>query len=194
MSGVRAEPPAPAGRPTLPGRSARSYRGGMDTPRIRPIVPTDVAGLERFYAELSAEDRRTRFLHVGARLSEAQAISFCTPDHAHRDGFVAVVDESTAGERIVGHLCMEPDGIDTAEVAIAVIGEFQGAGVGHRLLASGVAWAQHEGITRLTATMFVDNTPIQRLLRSLGRPTVERCLDGGVSEIVIDIAGQPIAA
>ena len=63
----------------------------MTTVGIRPIAPADVPGLERFYGELSAEDRRTRFLHVGGRLSEAQAVSFCTTDHAHRDGFVAVV-------------------------------------------------------------------------------------------------------
>jgi hypothetical protein len=42
--------------------------------------------------------------------------------------------------------------------------------------------------------MFADNAPIQRLLRSLGRPTVERALGGGVSEVVIDIAEQTIAA
>jgi RimJ/RimL family protein N-acetyltransferase len=166
----------------------------MKTPRIRPIGPADVAGLERFYAELSAEDRRTRFMHVGARLSEAQAVSFCRPDHAHRDGFVAVVSEGPGHERIVGHLCLEPDGAATAEVAVAVAGAYQGHGVGGQLLAAGVAWAQHEGVTRLTATMYVDNAPIQRLLRGLARPTVERALGGGVSEVVIDIAEHPIAA
>ena len=166
----------------------------MTTPRIRPIEPADIDGLERFYAELSAEDRRTRFMHVGARLSEAQAVSFCSPDHAHRDGFVAVVSEASGHERIVGHLCLEPDGIATAEVAIAVAGEYQGHGVGGRLLAAGVAWAQHEGVTRLTATMYVDNAPIQRLLRGLHRPTVERSLGGGVSEILIDISERRIAA
>lgn len=166
----------------------------MKTPKIRPIAPADVPALERFYAELSAEDRRTRFMHVGARLSEAQAVTFCTPDHAHADGFVAVVTEAPGRERIVGHLCMEPDGAATAEVAVAVAGEFQGYGVGRRLLAAGVAWARHEGITRLTATMFVDNAPIQRLLRGLDRPTTERSLGGGVSEVVIDISEHRIAA
>lgn len=166
----------------------------MKTPRIRPIGPADVPALERFYAELTAEDRRTRFLHVGARLSAAQAVSFCTPDHAHADGFVAVVTEAPGLERIVGHLCMEPDGVATAEVAVAVACEFQGYGVGRRLLAAGMDWAKHEGVTRLTATMYVDNAPIQRLLRGLHRPTLERSLGGGVSEVVIDISEHRIAA
>jgi acetyltransferase len=166
----------------------------MQTTRIRPIGPADIDGLERFYAELSAEERRTRFLQVGARLSDAQAVSFCSPDHAHRDGFVAVVTEGRGHERIVGHLCLEPDGLATAEVAVAVAGEFQGYGVGRRLLAAGMAWAQHQGIRWLTATMYVDNAPIQRLLRGLGRPTIDRPLGGGVSEVRIDISEERIAA
>ena len=166
----------------------------MKTPRIREIGPADVHGLERFYAELTAEDRRTRFMQVGARLSEAQAVAFCTPDHAHRDGFVAVVTEASGHERIVGHLCLEPDGVATSEVAVAVARDYQGYGVGRRLLAAGVAWAQHEDVIRLTATMYVDNAPIQRLLRGLDRPTVEQSLGGGVAEVVIDISEHLIAA
>jgi hypothetical protein len=42
--------------------------------------------------------------------------------------------------------------------------------------------------------MFVDNAPIQRLLRGLDRPTTERSLGGGVSEVVIDISEHLIAA
>ena len=166
----------------------------MQTTRIRPIGPADIDGLERFYAELSADDRRTRFLHVGARLSEAQAVSFCRPDHAHRDGFVAVATDASGRERIVGHLCLEPDGVATAEVAVAVAVAFQGHGVGRQLLDAGVTWAQREGIRSLTATMYVDNAPIQRLLRGLARPTVERSLGCGVSEVQIDISGLSLAA
>ncbi len=166
----------------------------MTTPLIRAIEPTDVPGLERFYAELSPEDRRTRFLHVGARLSPSQAISFCTPDHAHEDGFVAIVREPGDEERIVGHLCLEPDGVDTAEVAIAVAGRCQRAGLGGRLLAAGVDRARRDGITRLTATMFAENAPIQRLLRGLGAPTTERCIGAGVTEVTIDIAADRIAS
>jgi RimJ/RimL family protein N-acetyltransferase len=191
---IRAEAPSAPGRPTLPPVRARPYGRSMDTMRIRPIRPGDVSRLQRFYAELSAEDRRTRFLQVGARLTERQAFSFCTPDHAHRDGFVAVLAEGSPDERIVGHLCLEPDGPETAEVAIAVGGDFRHVGLGQRLLVEGIAWARGEGIARLTATMFADNAPIQRLLRSLGRPTVERSLGGGVTEVVIDIAEQRIAA
>ena len=56
------------------------------------------------------------------------------------------------------------------------------------------AWAQHEDVIRLTATMYADNAPIQRLLRGLHRPTVEQALGGGVTEVAIDISEHLIAA
>ena len=90
---------------------ARRVERVRDPVRVRAIRPTDALELERFYAALSPESRRTRFFSVGSRLSHGQSLSFCTTDHDHREGFVAVVDGSPVGqERIVGHLCLEPDG------------------------------------------------------------------------------------
>lgn len=103
---------------------------------------------------------------------------------------MAVVDGGPEGqERIVGHLCVEPDGADTAEVAIAVADEFQHRGIGRRLLAAGAAWARRERIARFTATMLASNAPIHRLLIGLGAPTRLKYVGGGVAEITIDLVG-----
>ena len=108
---------------------------------------------------------------------------------------MAVVDGGPEGqERIVGHLCVEPDGADTAEVAIAVADEFQHRGIGRRLMAAGAAWARRERIVRLTATTLASNAPIHRLLMGLGAPTRLRYVGGGVAEITIDLVGQSVAA
>src|SRR4026207_1956828 len=89
--------------------------------RVRAIRPTDASELQRFYAGLSPDSRRTRFLSISAGPSQAQSASFCATDHDHQEGFVAVVHQGpVAQERIVGHLCLEPDGDTAAEVAIAV--------------------------------------------------------------------------
>jgi hypothetical protein len=73
--------------------------------RIRAIRSADASELQRFYADLSPESRRTRFLYIGAGLTPAQSVSFCTTDHDHRAGFVAVVVNDPIGrEQIVGHL------------------------------------------------------------------------------------------
>lgn len=163
--------------------------------RVRAIRPTDAPELQRFYAGLSPDSRRTRFLSISAGLSKTQSALFCATDHDHQEGFVAVVDNcSVARERIVGHLCLEPDGEEAAEVAIAVADQFQHRGIGRHLMLAGVAWARGKHVARLTATMSADNGPVHRLLTGLGLPTRVRYLGAGVSDITIDLAAQRIAA
>jgi acetyltransferase len=174
---------------------ARHIERGRSPVRVRVVRPTDAAGLERFYAALSEESRRTRFFCITSALSHVQSVSFCTTDHDHREGFVAVVEGGPGEEeRIVGHLCLEPDGTDQAEVAIAVADDFQHHGIGRRLMAAGIAWARREHIVRFRATMLASNAPINRLLVGLGLPVHECSAGAGVAEITISLDGQSAAA
>ena len=166
---------------------------GLDPVHVRGIRPADDAELRRFYAGLSPESRLTRFLSVSLGLSQAQSSSFCTTDHQHREGFVAVLERGDQAG-IVGHLCLEPDGVDAAEVAIAVADRFQRRGVGRRLMTAATAWARREHVTRLTATMSGGNAPIQLLLVELGLPTDVQHVGAGIVQITIDMVGQDIAA
>jgi acetyltransferase len=154
---------------------------------IRRIRTSDVADLERFYRELPLDSLESRFLGATRGLSHLQATSFCTPDHGHDEGFVAVAEGPDGREAIVAHLCMEPVCEATAEIAVAVADVYQRRGIGRRLVAAGVRWARHVGIRHLTATMYVGNVPIQRLLASLGLPMRTRNPGAGVCEVVIDL-------
>ncbi len=177
-------------RPT-PRRSAPRTTGGISLRRIRR---SDSLELERFYAGLSEESRRTRFFASGAGLSHQQSVSFCTPDHDHCEGFVAIAHGRHPSDApIVGHCCLEPVGGHVAEVAIAVADAVQHQGVGHRLLDAGVRWARAEGFTTLTATSYVGNGPIHRLLYGLGWPTRTRASGSGTEEITIDLRADPLA-
>lgn len=163
--------------------------------RIRRIRRSDAPALESFYADLSAESRRTRFFSVSGRPSHAQSVSFCAPDHDHREGFVAILPAADgAAERIAGHLCLEPAGGHTAEVAIAVADDLQNQGLGRRLLDAGVRWALAEGFTTLTATAWIGNAPIHRLLAGLGRPSHAGAADSGIEDIRIDLRAPRVAA
>ena len=103
--------------------------------RVRAIAPADDEPLRRFYADLSDESRALRFLGPTPCLGPALANAFCRADHEHREGFVAVLQDSRGPERIVGHLCVEPfeDG-ETAEVAVAVADAMQRQGIGRELI------------------------------------------------------------
>jgi acetyltransferase len=178
--------------PLAPGPSGESGPGHV---RIRAIRPSDSCELQGFYAGLSAASRQTRFLAASAGVSEAQSRSFCTPDHDHENGFVAIVGGNRVGvDRIVGHLCLERDGADAAEVAIAVADAFQRQGIGRKLLARGAAWAIDAGINRLTATMSAGNAPIHRLLVGLGLPARMSYAGAGVADITIELAADRAAA
>jgi len=175
----------------VPASSTEDQIGDV---RVRRIRPTDASAIESFYAALSAESRRTRFFAVGAGLSHRQSVSFCTPDHDHREGFVAVALQATPGaERVVGHLCLEPAGPGVAEIAIAVEDRSQHRGIGRRLMEAGIEWARAEGFARLTATTFAGNAPIHRLLAGLGLPAhAQPGPDSGTEDIVIDLRPQII--
>jgi GNAT superfamily N-acetyltransferase len=162
--------------------------------RIRRIAPADHDALRAFYAGLSGESRRTRFLGSTSGIGDRQSTYFCCPDHAHREGFVAVLGPAAGPGRIVGHVCVEPDGHSGAEIAVAVADELRGRGLGRRLVVAALAWARAEGMRTLTATMLASNPPIQRLLTSLGLPTVAVGRGAGVIEIRIELgAEQPPA-
>lgn len=192
--------PEAAGRLTLSRPASHDYSRVMTTStatpigsgvHIRRIRGSDTPALERFYAGLSGESRRTRFFSVAGRPSHDQSVSFCTPDHDHREGFVAVVATLDGpGERLVGHLCLEPAGGHIAEVAVAVADEVQHQGIGRRLLDAGVRWALAEGFTTLTASAFIGNAPIHHLLAGLGRPSHASDAGSGIEDIRIDLRGR----
>jgi acetyltransferase len=139
---------------------------------IRPIGPADHDALAAFYGELSDESLWSRFHGVAHGISDGAATAFCGPDHEHREGFVAVL-RGRRGKSpvIVGHLCLEPAGVDEAELAVAVADRWQGRGVGRALLHTAIVWARHHGIARLQASMLTTNSAILGLLRSARLPT-----------------------
>ncbi|MEO7296558.1 MAG: GNAT family N-acetyltransferase [Candidatus Limnocylindria bacterium] len=130
-----------------------------DDIRVRRVAPGDAPELERFYAELSADIRVSRFHSASRRISHAQAEVFAAADHWRRDGFVAV-----AGGRIVGHLVLEPMGEGTEELAVAVDDRVQHHGVGTLLLGAGVASARLRGVQRIVGWVMVENGAMRHLL------------------------------
>lgn len=89
------------------------------------------------------------------------AALFCGPDHEHREGLVAVLDEPGApAPTIVGHLCLEPSGNQEVEMAVAVADRWQRHGIGRRLLVAAMTWGDDHGIDRLRASMVSTNAAI----------------------------------
>jgi GNAT superfamily N-acetyltransferase len=163
--------------------------------RIRPIRLTDLGRLERFYAGLSPDSLNARFHGASRGIAERAARSFCGPDHAHREGFVALVDGDDDGETIVGHLCLEPTEHGELELAVAVADARQRHGIGRALLESALDWAAAHGVDRVRARIRWSNPAITGLLRTVGRPLTLAASDDGDLEAVIEVGGGvPLAA
>lgn len=150
--------------------------------RIRPIRSADADELRAFYAGLTDESRRTRFLGAAPGIGRGQSDYFCMPDHAHREGLVAI-----CGERIIGHVCVEPDAPSCVEVAVAVAEDARAQGLGRRLVGAAVDWACREGYATVCATTLAGNPAIQRLLTGLGMPATTTATGAGTIEIRLDL-------
>ncbi|MEX2548122.1 MAG: GNAT family N-acetyltransferase [Chloroflexota bacterium] len=162
---------------------------------IRRVRPFDGEALAEFYSRLSPESRRARFLGCGAAGIAGQAArTFCTPDHIHEEGFVALAARPSSSAlsepEIVGHLCLVHSGTAVLELGVAVADDHQGRGIGRRLFEAALAWAHDQGCARIVATAFADNARVLRLLSSAPHPPVIEPADGGVVEVVIPLVGQ----
>jgi acetyltransferase len=158
--------------------------------RIRVIEPGDRDALLRFYSGLSPDSLAMRFHGASNGSADRAAAFFCGPDHQHREGLVAVLEErGMPGRTIVGHLCLEPSDVDEVEMAVAVADAWQRHGIGRRLLEAAVAWGELHGIRRLRASMLSTNVAILGLLRSMGRDVTLTMPASGVVDATIEISG-----
>ena len=154
---------------------------------IRRVRPSDGTALEEFYAALSPETRRARFLGFGAGVGNALAQRFCTLDHVHEEGFVAVAPGPNGD--IVGHLCLADAGEGRLEVGVAVSDGLQGGGLGRRLFEAALDWARDHRVQQLIASAFADNTRVLKLLSSAPHGARIEYQAGGVVDVTIPLIG-----
>lgn len=166
-----------------PAPSERKELGHERWVSIRPIERRDASALSDFYAHLSLESRRRRFLSCGSRLDRAFVDRL-----AAAPGIVAVLRERGPDDgAIVAHASVQPDGEGGAELAFAVADRFQGLGIGRRLVGLALRQAQAMGSRRATATLLAENAPMRHLLIDAGTPVVTDRIDAGVEEIVLGL-------
>ena len=135
--------------------------------RVRQGHSSDSALLLRGFAHLSKESRYRRFLVPKPELSEANIHYLTEIDHHDHEAMIAL-DEAT-GEGIgVARYVRNSERPDAAEVAVTVIDDWQGRGLGTLLLEVISARAREEGITTFSALMLATNKEMMGLITALG--------------------------
>jgi ribosomal protein S18 acetylase RimI-like enzyme len=134
---------------------------------LRPLEPSDRAGVAALFTRLSPESRRRRFLGPKPELSARELTYLTAVDHRWHEALAAIDrrDGSIVGvARYVG-LGERPA---AADVAVAVADDLQRQGIGTALARCLVGRARVNGFDALTASTLWENRPARKMLRRLG--------------------------
>ena len=137
------------------------------------------------FAGLSERSRRLRFLGSKPRLLERDVEWLVDVGCCGREAVVAV--ETATGRSIgIARYVRLGEGGSTAEVAFEVVDDWQGRGLGKRLVSELRALALQQGILRFRALIAHGNRPAFALVHGLG-DELGRRYDGDGVELVVRI-------
>ena len=153
---------------------------------IRAIRSDDRTDLVAAVARTGAESLRRRFFVVKRNFTDQETDFFLNVDFVDHVALVAVAQE---GDRPVivggGRYIVLRSG--EAEVAFAVVDEYQGRGVGRVLLLHLTAIARAAGIERLIAEVLAENRSMLRLFERSGlRMSTKR--EDGVLHVALQLS------
>jgi GNAT superfamily N-acetyltransferase len=160
---------------------------------VVPIAPSSKPLIVAAIARLSLESSRRRFLTPRVRLSDRELDALTAVDGVRHYAF-GLCGRGTDGTRegiAAAHLVRLDGEPGTAEIALTVIDEFQGLGLGKTMLGRLAAAAIVRGIDRLRALIVPDNAPVLAMLRKYA-PSARFTYDGTL--YTADIPVSPLAS
>jgi GNAT superfamily N-acetyltransferase len=161
------------------------------TVRIRRMRSSDDELLLRGFERLSPESRYRRFLAPVPELSSRMVRYLTDLDHRDREAMIALDGQCQEGLGIARYV-RDPKCRDAAEVAVTVIDDWQGRGLGTLLLEAISARARDEGVETFTALMLAQNHEMRDLLEALG-PVRTIDQDAGTVEVEVPIPPVGVA-
>jgi putative redox protein len=164
--------------------------GDADALVIRPIEPGDKQAMIEGFENLSDTSRYRRFLAPHDELSAGELRYFTEVDHQDHEALVAL-DPRTGQGIAVARYIRSGDDPTVAELAVAVIDDWQGRGVGSRLVAALADRAREQGITRFSAYVLAGNEMMLGLLEDLGTVRVLHT-ELGTVELTVEISESGI--
>jgi GNAT superfamily N-acetyltransferase len=152
---------------------------------VRPIRADDKQALKAGFERLSETSRYRRFLSPHDELSDEELRYFTEIDHHNHEALVALNPQTGEGVGVARYVRSEDDP-HVAELAIAVVDDWQRRGVGTRLATALADRAREEGITIFTGLVLADNQLMLNLAEELGRAHTGPSEQGTV-ELAIDL-------
>jgi len=152
---------------------------------IRAVRPEDKPLFVAGFSRLSNESVYRRFLQLRTGLSVGELAFFTELDHVDHEAIGA--QDPVRHEGIgVARYVRDAERLHVAEAAVVVIDEWQGRGVGGRLLRRLAERATENGVRVFSAQLLATNEAILALLGQLGEIEVTR-RDGATIEVAVDL-------
>jgi L-amino acid N-acyltransferase YncA len=157
----------------------------VDRVVIRPLVPADRRALVEEFSHLSEQTRRRRFGTVASRLTERDLDRLTDVDHHDHEALAALAPDTRQIVGVARYIAL-PNSPGAAEVAIEVDDEWQGRGIGRRLMSELVGRARAGGVVRLVAYVSDDNHPVRGWIARSGGAAQSDAGDATVYSIPIE--------
>lgn len=160
-------------------------KGGLSA-HVRPVWPEDQGALSDFFAALTPEDLRHRFLTSLKTVDEERLSLIAQVDFRRAISFVAL--DPDTGEMLATALLAGGPHADRAEVAISVRSDLKGMGLGWSMLQHTLAYAKAVGVKVVESIEAADNDGALRLENEMGFTVRAAADDFGlrVAERVLD--------
>ena len=157
---------------------------------IRQIQPEDKGLLTQGFGQLSTQSRYQRFFSSIESLTERDLKYLTEIDHVNHEALIAIDPDSGDLIAVARYVRLEPEestDIVAAEVAVIVIDEWQGKGLGSILLERLVERARAAGIEQFLALVLSSNDDARHLFENL-LPGQSKTRTGDPGQVEIEIA------
>ena len=152
---------------------------------INALRPDDREGLIAAVGRVSGPSLYRRFFAAKREFSEKEIAFFVNVDFVNHVALVARVQEGGRSEIVGGgrYVVVQPG---KAEVAFAVVDQYQGQGIGAALMHHLVAIGREAGLTQMIAEVLPDNTAMLKVFQMSGLPCHTR-REAGVVHVTLDL-------
>jgi len=154
---------------------------------IWPLLPTDAGTLREGFRRLSPDSRQRRFLATLAELDDPMIrLLVDSVDGVHHIALLLIALPPEGGEPVgVAHLVPDPADPASADIAVTVLDDWQGRGVGTALVSS-LMQRRPAAVTRLRTLVAADNRASLALLAGAGRVS-SGLPEQGVLDVTVEL-------
>jgi GNAT superfamily N-acetyltransferase len=153
---------------------------------IRALRPTDEADMLAAVDRTSAQSLYRRFFGAKRHFSESEKSFFLNIDFVTHVALVAVAKEPSRTVIVGGgrYIVVRPG---AAELAFAVVDEYQGQGIGAALMRHLTLLARDAGLKELIAEVLPENLPMLKVFQNSGL-SAQTTHRAGVAEVTLKVS------